>query len=150
MPQKQSYLGEVLFEFVVRGNFVKVMAVDPITGTEVSIVGDSRASKNILQRVATKKLVMVLKRKRGEGILRNDGKKNNSNCNINWFSLCSWRWRVSVKPFTPEFRPIVVLTWRNQSIYGTSLRWHAFNHWILVNGYRFQRYYCNCLRPCRF
>ncbi len=75
MPQKRSYLREVLFEFVVRGNFVKVMAVDPITGTEVSIVGDSRASKNILQRVATKKLVMVLKRKRGEKILRNDREK---------------------------------------------------------------------------
>ena len=75
MPQKGSYLGEILFEFVVRGNFVKVMAIDPITGIEVSIVGDSRASKNTLQRVATKKLVMVLKRKRGEYILRNDGGK---------------------------------------------------------------------------
>ena len=75
MPQKGFYLGEVLFEFVVRGNFVKVMAVDPITGIEVSIVGDSRASKSTLQRVATKKLVMVLKRKRGEDILRNDGGK---------------------------------------------------------------------------
>jgi hypothetical protein len=75
MPQKRSYLREVLFEFVVRGNFVKVMAVDPITGTEVSIVGDSRANKSTLQRVATNKLVMVLKRKRGEDILRNGGEK---------------------------------------------------------------------------
>ena len=75
MPQKRSFLGEVLFEFVVQGNFVKVMAVDPVTGTEVSIVGDSRASKSTLEKVATKKLVMVLKRKRGEDILRNDGAK---------------------------------------------------------------------------
>ena len=75
MPHKGSYLGEVLFEFVVRGNFVKVMAVDPITGTEVSIVGDSRASKSTLQRVATKKLVMVLERKRGKVILRKDEEK---------------------------------------------------------------------------
>ena len=75
MPQRGPYLREVLFEFVVRGNFVKVMAVDPITGTEVSIVGDSRASKSTLQRVATKKLVMVLERKRGKVILRNDGEK---------------------------------------------------------------------------
>ena len=73
MPQKRSYLGEVLFEFVVQGNFVKVMAVDPVTGTEVSIVGDSRASKNTLEQVATKKLLMVLERKRGEDIVRNDG-----------------------------------------------------------------------------
>ena len=75
MPQKGFYLGEVLFEFVVQGNFVKVMAVDPVTGTEVSIVGDSRASKSTLEKVATKKLVMVLKRKRREDILRNDGEK---------------------------------------------------------------------------
>ena len=75
MPQKGFYLGEVLFEFVVQGNFVKVMAVDPVTGTEVSIVGDSRASKSTLEKVATKKLVMVLKRKRGKDILRNDGEK---------------------------------------------------------------------------
>ena len=75
MPQKRSFLGEVLFEFVVQGNFVKVMAVDPVTGTEVSIVGDSRASKSTLEKVATKKLVMVLKRKRGEDILRNDQAK---------------------------------------------------------------------------
>ena len=70
MPQKGSYLGEVLFEFVVQGKFVKVMAVDPVSGTEVSIVGDSRASQSTLERVATKKLIMVLKRKRGEDILR--------------------------------------------------------------------------------
>ena len=73
MPQKGSYLREVLFEFVVRGNFVKVMAVDPLTGTEVSIVGDSRTSKSTLQRVATKKLEMVLKRKRRKDFLRKDG-----------------------------------------------------------------------------
>ena len=76
MPQKGSYLGEVLFEFVVQGNFVKVMAVDPVTGTEVSIVGDSRASKSTLEKVATKKLVMVLKRKRRDHILRGDGEKS--------------------------------------------------------------------------
>ena len=75
MPQKGFYLGEVLFEFVVQGNFVKVMAVDPVTGTEVSIVGDSRASQSTLEKVATKKLVMVLKRKRRKVILRNDGEK---------------------------------------------------------------------------
>ena len=73
MPQEGFYLGEVLFEFVVQGNFVKVMAVDPITGTEVSIVGDSRASKNTLQNLAAKKLLMVLKRNKGKDIPPNDG-----------------------------------------------------------------------------
>ena len=63
MFQQGFYLSEVLFEFIVQGRFVKVMAVDPKTGVEVSIVGDSRADKITLQNVATRKLMMVLKRK---------------------------------------------------------------------------------------
>ena len=60
--ESDSHLPEVLFEFVVHGNFVKVMAVDPITGIEISMVGDSRASKATLEKLATKKLIMVIKR----------------------------------------------------------------------------------------
>ena len=41
---------EVLFEFIITGNFVKVIAVDPRTNTEISIVGDRRLSKSVLQR----------------------------------------------------------------------------------------------------
>ena len=66
MDKNAVNLPEVLFEFVVQGNFVKVMAIDPITGTEVAIVGDARASKEVLETVATKKLVMVLKKKQKE------------------------------------------------------------------------------------
>ena len=64
MYEGDFHLPEVLFEFVVHGNFVKVMAVDPITGIEISIVGDSRTSKTILEELATKKLIMVIKRNR--------------------------------------------------------------------------------------
>ena len=63
MAKIEYNLGEVLFEFISKGNFVKVMAVDPITGTEVSIVGDRRTSKSTLEKVATRKLMWVLKRK---------------------------------------------------------------------------------------
>ncbi|MAV87336.1 MAG: hypothetical protein CMM67_03745 [Rhodospirillaceae bacterium] len=54
---------EVLFEFIITGNFVKVIAVDPRTNTEISIVGDRRLSKSVLQRNAIRKLVYVLEKK---------------------------------------------------------------------------------------
>ena len=55
---------EVLLEFHRVGNAVKVTAVDPEIGTEVSIVGDPSAGEEILTRIAIKKLQYVL-RKRG-------------------------------------------------------------------------------------
>ena len=58
----EDALTEVLFEFVVHGNYVKVMAVDPKSGREVSIVGDGRTSRKHLESLATKKLRMVLKK----------------------------------------------------------------------------------------
>ena len=63
MPEIEYNLREVLFEFVSNGKFVKVMAVDPVTKTEVSIVGDRRTSKSTLEKIATQKLMWVLKRK---------------------------------------------------------------------------------------
>ena len=66
MKESDEQLNEVLFEFVVHGRFVKVMAVDPITGTEVAIVGDIRAGKRTLEAVATKKLLFTLKKKKDQ------------------------------------------------------------------------------------
>ena len=67
MSANDIYLPEILFEFVVQGNFVKVMAVDPRTGTEVAIVGDARSPKSTLENLATNKLKMVLRKKKKEG-----------------------------------------------------------------------------------
>ena len=53
---------EVILEFIVHGSYVKVSAVDPISGIEVSIVGDRKAEQSYLESVATKKLAMVLKK----------------------------------------------------------------------------------------
>ena len=53
---------EVILEFIVHGSYVKVSAVDPISGIEVSIVGDRKAEQSYLERVATRKLAMVLKK----------------------------------------------------------------------------------------
>lgn len=56
---KQSS-GEVAFEFVPHGRYVKVSAIDMTTGREVSIVGDAAASEAELQRIALAKLKRAL------------------------------------------------------------------------------------------
>lgn len=64
-----------LIEFYPIGQSVKVSAVDPDSGTEVSIVGPSTATQQQLTDLAVRKLEFVLKRgeadrrdKRGPGI----------------------------------------------------------------------------------
>ncbi|KAB2832482.1 MAG: hypothetical protein F9K49_08050 [Caedimonadaceae bacterium] len=47
---------EVIFEFIPIGSYVKVTAIDPNTGHEVSIVGARSTPRNILQQTALKKL----------------------------------------------------------------------------------------------
>lgn len=60
-------LHEVLFEIRRIGMFVKVSAIDPITNTEVSIVGSSRTNQNALKAVAMRKLRYVITRNRKPG-----------------------------------------------------------------------------------
>jgi len=59
-------LNEVLFEFVPQGRFVKVVAIDPISGVEVTVVGDRMAGPETLKRVAINKLKYVLRKGSGE------------------------------------------------------------------------------------
>lgn len=54
---------EVLFEFSRVGSYVKVVAVDAETGTEVSIVGPASAPEAALKQQAVNRLLFVLKRK---------------------------------------------------------------------------------------
>ena len=54
--------GEFLIEMHRIGNFVKVTAVDPITGMEASIVGPANAGRQILSRNAVRKLKYVMKK----------------------------------------------------------------------------------------
>ena len=56
---------EILFEFKQIGRSVKVTAIDPITGTEVSIVGPAGGSDLELKRVALAKLKYVLDKRSG-------------------------------------------------------------------------------------
>ena len=55
---------EILFEFRQVGNYVKVSAIDPVTNTEVAIVGSARMSKQALQASALRKLRYVLEKNR--------------------------------------------------------------------------------------
>jgi hypothetical protein len=56
---------EVLIEMQSIGNSVKVSAIDPETGTEVSIVGDHRYGEEVLKRNALRKLNYVLSKQFG-------------------------------------------------------------------------------------
>jgi hypothetical protein len=57
---------EYIIEFYSVGNAVKVTAVDPATGIEVSMVGDPSVGKKQLTRLAVQKLEYVLKKRQGE------------------------------------------------------------------------------------
>ena len=54
---------DVLFEFRTMGQYVRVSAIDPLTKTEVQIVGSARSTEEELKRVATNKLLYVMKKK---------------------------------------------------------------------------------------
>lgn len=51
---------EFLVEFTVIGNAVKVTAIDPITLTEVSMVGDIKLTQRELAKLAARKLRYML------------------------------------------------------------------------------------------
>ena len=57
---------EVLIEIVTLGAYAKVSAIDPVTGTEVSVVGPGNATRATLEAAALNKLDYVLKKKAAE------------------------------------------------------------------------------------
>ena len=57
---------EYLIEFYWMGKYVKVSAIDPVTNTEISIVGDARAPKTDLEQLVIKKLEYVLAKNRND------------------------------------------------------------------------------------
>lgn len=67
MADRKSEGGkEVLLEFQRIGNAVKVVAVDPESLIEVTIMGPSGAGEEALTRVAVRKLEYVLKKRKTE------------------------------------------------------------------------------------
>jgi hypothetical protein len=57
---------EALFEFHQVGAFMKVSALDPDSGIEVSIVGPANASDHVLRTNALRKLEAALRKSEGE------------------------------------------------------------------------------------
>ena len=52
----------VIIEFIRVGAYVKVSAVDPVTGIEASIVGNPASGEEVLKRTAVRKLRYVLEK----------------------------------------------------------------------------------------
>jgi hypothetical protein len=51
---------QVLIEFQVLGAYVKVSAIDPVSNTEVSLVGDAAAPRMHLEELVLRKLKRAL------------------------------------------------------------------------------------------
>ena len=56
---------DIIIEFHRIGNSVKVSAMDPVTLTEVSIVGPANAGEEVLKHNVLKKLEFMLAKKQG-------------------------------------------------------------------------------------
>jgi hypothetical protein len=54
--------GKYIIEMIPNGRYVKVTAIDPLSGVEVVIVGDAAQSRSVLEQTAIRKLEFVLKR----------------------------------------------------------------------------------------
>lgn len=66
MTGKGVPFSEVLFEFQRIGQAVRVVAIDPASGTEVTMVGDARYGIESLKRAAARKLAYVIGKRRDE------------------------------------------------------------------------------------
>ncbi len=65
MPPKQD--DRVILEFIQMGAYVKVSAIDPVTGLEVSIVGDPARGEAALRQTAIRKLHYVMAKRKNNG-----------------------------------------------------------------------------------
>ena len=65
MAEKEVYLPEVLFELRRVGKSIRVVAIDPITKTEVSMIAPHNADREDIKRVAARKLAYVIAKKQG-------------------------------------------------------------------------------------
>jgi hypothetical protein len=64
--RKGVHLKEVLFEFHRVGQTTRVVAIDPITMTEITMVGAKGYSELALKRLAIRKLTYVIAKKQRE------------------------------------------------------------------------------------
>jgi hypothetical protein len=62
-----SNASEVLVEFIVQGNTVKVTAIDASSGVEASIVAPASAPRAVLEANVARKLTYVMRKQKGAG-----------------------------------------------------------------------------------
>lgn len=68
MKNRKAHSREVLFEmYYTDSRSIRVVAIDPVTGIEVTMVGDKKRGKEALKRVAAQKLFYVINKKLGGG-----------------------------------------------------------------------------------
>ena len=68
-PAWRTRSAHTWLEFRRVGNYIKVSAINPVTNTEVSIVGAASATQAELERIAVNKLKYVLaKNERDNGL----------------------------------------------------------------------------------
>ncbi len=73
MSTDKNHGREVLVEMhYTSGRSVRVVAIDPVTGTEVTMVGDASRSEAELKRLAANKLMYVLNKKKNAEKPEND------------------------------------------------------------------------------
>lgn len=59
----QAHSEGVIYEFMPRGRYVKVSAIDVATGIEATMVGDAAAPKERLEALALQKLDWVMQKR---------------------------------------------------------------------------------------
>ncbi len=62
-PKNEIELNEVLYEFRRIGGMIRVCAIDPVTNTEITMIGTSGHSEHDLKRLARRKLAYVIEKK---------------------------------------------------------------------------------------
>lgn len=70
---KDVYLPEVLFQLQRVGGSVRVVAIDPITGTEVTMVAPPSGELEGVKRIAARKLAYVIAKRREIASKKKDG-----------------------------------------------------------------------------
>ena len=63
---KDVRLKEVLFEMKQVGQYIRITAIDPLSGTEVISIGDPSVDPDMLRNMAIRKLKYVIAKNRNE------------------------------------------------------------------------------------
>ena len=65
-------LKEVLFEMKQVGQYLRITAIDPLSGTEVISIGDPSVNPDMLRNMAVRKLKYVIAKNRNERAANSD------------------------------------------------------------------------------